>query len=195
MSREIRSVLCADGESDKALLPILVWAIRQALPEASVARPKFLVTKGIDATISTARQYEPDIVFVHRDAERETYQARCKEIPQSKDVVPVVPVRMTEAWLLIDKGALRRAANNPKGSVTLDFPPLSQLEKLPDPKDRLFTLLKEASGLHGRRRHRFNEHDARQRLAESIDDFAPLLKLSAFQAFFEKLRAAFSAST
>ena len=49
--------------------------------------------------------------------------------------VLVIPVRMTEAWLLIDELALRRAAGNPNGRNPLDLPALKDLEALPEPAD------------------------------------------------------------
>ncbi len=36
--------------------------------------------------------------------------------------VPIVPVTMTEAWLLFDERAIRRAADNPAGENSLQLP-------------------------------------------------------------------------
>jgi len=66
--------------------------------------------------------------------------------------VPVVPVRMQEAWLPIDKQALRRAAGNPHSGVSLAMPTIDTLEQIPDPKQVLHDLLLDASRLTGRRR-------------------------------------------
>ena len=49
-------------------------------------------------------------------------------------VVCVVPVRMQEAWLLIDEAALRRAAGDPNGTQPLAMPDVQRLEELADPK-------------------------------------------------------------
>jgi hypothetical protein len=38
--------------------------------------------------------------------------------------IPVVPVRMTEAWLLADEFAIRSAPGNPNGTQSLDLPDL-----------------------------------------------------------------------
>jgi len=56
------------------------------------------------------------------------------------EVVPAVPVRMTEAWLLFDEAAIRRAAGCPNGSMPLELPSLKTSEDIPDPK----TILHEA---------------------------------------------------
>ncbi len=108
--------------------------------------------------------------------------------------VPVVPVRMTEAWLLIDAPAIRRAADNPNGIVPLSMPQIGRLESLPDPKDTCNNLLIQASEKSGRRRERFARPSElgrrRMRVAELIDDFSPLKQLPAFRSFCERVKAA-----
>ena len=66
--------------------------------------------------------------------------------------------------------------------LPLSPPPLAQLEQLPDPKNVLYELLREASGGQVRRRRKFPAARHARRVAECIDDFAPLRTLSAFQA-------------
>ncbi len=95
-------VLIADGSSDRSLVPIVSWAIRQVQAKASLAPPKFIVRGGqsIDETLRDAiSSYRPDLVFVHRDAEGIPRNSRRREIPSQHAVVPVIPVRMTEASL------------------------------------------------------------------------------------------------
>jgi hypothetical protein len=98
-------------------------------------------------------------------------------------VVCVVPVQMTEAWLLFDESAIRLAAGNPNGKNPLNLPDLSIIEQIPDPKEILFRILREASGLKGRRLKKFNMAQSRIRITELVCDFAPLRKLNAFQRF------------
>src|SRR5262249_34801620 len=86
--------------------------------------------------------YPCDLLFVHRDAEKELPERRRNEIRQAIELVSketsflpivcVVPVRMQEAWLLFDEPALRRAAGNPNGRMILQLPHLGELEGLPD---------------------------------------------------------------
>ena len=97
---------------------------------------------------------------------------------------------MTEAWLLIDASAIRRAADNPNGKVSLDLPLTAKLEQVPDPKKVLDRALVVASEKSGRRLKRF-ERDLsfrRQRVAALIDDFSPLRELDAFRAFEKATR-------
>jgi hypothetical protein len=191
MTGAVRAAIIADGSSDAALRPVITWSFRQAAPNASFEEPIFAIRRNdqtLDAEIARVRnEYKPNIVFVHRDAEREDFCTRRSEIPREPDLVAIVPVRMTEAWLLIDEQAIRRAADNPNGRVALDMPPVGRLEDLPDPKEVLQRLLVESSELPARRKKRFDRQKALHRVAELIEDFSPLRRLSAFNEFWNEL--------
>lgn len=197
MSRSIQLTVVGDGTSDRCLLPIIEWILDQrysdipyALQYASNLPP---ARGGLRRRIMAAVQYYPcDILVIHRDAEREPLDARISEVLEeaagtTEKCVPAVPVRMTESWLLVDEGAIRRAANNPNGAVPLGLPPSGRWESLPDPKDSLFQFLRIATELNGRRLDRFNACEARARLAGLIKDFLPLRSLLAFRTFEAKL--------
>jgi len=101
--------------------------------------------------------YPCDVLFVHRDAEAQPSDLRREEIANalrgtSVRHIPVVPVRMTEAWLLADEKAIRSAASNPNGRENLNLPDIRRLEDLPNPKRVLHDALTIASGLSARRR-------------------------------------------
>ncbi len=191
----LRLALLADGPGDRALLPILSWTLRESAPGASFFEPDFEVRHGdLAAEIErVSRTLRPDVLFVHRDAEREPLEARRAEIPSACDgLVRVVPVRMTEAWLLIDSKAIRKAAGNPNGRTPIELPRLARLEELPDPKALLRRLLLEASELSQRRRQRFQRDIQRcvHLVAEYTRDFGSLRQLAAFRVFEEELRRA-----
>jgi len=195
---EIRYTLISDGSSDRALLPILTWVLREM---GDVRRVQSVWAdlgrlpqppQGLSEHIFSAIDLFPcDLLFLYRDAEREDPESRYKEIRIALQeaikwgfqvpVVCVVPVRMTEAWLLLDEPAIRRAAGNPNGTNPLDVPDLAIIEQVPDPKSLLFQILREASGLTGRRLKKFDTAECRIRITELISDFSPLRQLSAFQ--------------
>ena len=102
---------------------------------------------------------------------------------ETKQLISIVPVRMTEAWLLFDEQAIRKAASNPSGRDPLKLPSLLAVDSIPDPKQQLKELLRQASGLSGRRLQKFNESKAIQLIADCIPDFSPLRKLAAFVNF------------
>ena len=192
--RALRYVLLGDGGRDAALLPVIHWTLRDAMPEIAVEEPIFRKRRGaIDTAMSEAiDRYGPDILFVHRDSERVPLAARRAEIPDAGGrIVRVVPVRMTEAWLLTDEAAIRRAAGNPNGRQPLDLPRLERLEDVPDPKRLLAAALLAASGFSGgRRRKQFQRDEAAGagRVASFVASFAELRRLSAFRAFEDELR-------
>ncbi len=198
---ELRYTLVSDGSSDRALLPILSWLLMKhqvicpiQAEWADLGRlrnpPKTLASR-IEWSLDL---YPCDILFVHRDAEiraeRRSYQQRKDEIIGAlaninlAQIPPicVVPVRMMEAWLLINEAALRRAAGNPNGETPLNIPNAANLEEIPDPKEALHTLLRVASELRGRRLKRFQVRRSAGLVAEYIDDFAQLRRLPAFRA-------------
>lgn len=161
------------------------WADLGRLPDP----PKGLVMR----METSLRLYPCDLLFVHRDAEGQPVEKRQSEISeawasvgtpeeqQPPKVIPVVPVKMMEAWLLVDEKAIRTAAGNPNGSETLDLPPLSHLEDMPDPKTVLFDCLRKASGLSGVRRKKFRPHAAVHRVAQLQTGIGPLRDLEAFR--------------
>jgi hypothetical protein len=193
--RELRFSLVGDGPSDRRLMPIVSWLLQQhssriiasTWADLSVlpVRPRSLEERIRQA----ADLYPADLLIVHRDAEGETHQKRVNEIRRAcpaslqSHVVPVVPVRMQEAWLLISETAIRSAAGNPRGRVRLSLPSRSSLEALPDPKETLYQALRSASELSGRHLNRFNVAAAAYRVSELIQDYSELRALKAFEAF------------
>jgi hypothetical protein len=184
--------LLADGSSDAILIQPLSWLLRRHLDipiNGTWADLRRLPSppKGLRERIATALDLYPcDILFVHRDAEGEPHERRIDEIRAAiagieTQSVPVIPIRMQEAWLLIDEPALRRAAGNPNGRVTLEMPAIDRLEDIPDPKQTLHELILKASGLSGRRRQKLNPSRQAMRLGELIEDYTPLQRLFAFQ--------------
>jgi hypothetical protein len=187
----------SDGPTDQALLSLLQWLVHE---HASVAfertwadlRPLPRCPSGLAARVAVAIDLHPcDLLVVHRDAEREPLEHRVREIREATQtctmpVVCAVPVRMTEAWLLFDERAIRRAAGCPNGSMSLSLPAPRKAESVPDPKEVLRAAVRTASSLTGRRLRGVTP-DIR-RLAELIDDFTPLRSLPSFQAFEQSLR-------
>jgi hypothetical protein len=200
---DLRFTLTTDGSSDRVLLRHLEWILRRELGPHVAIQPQWAdlrsLRKGPDNLAEKVRLslelYPCDLLFVHRDAEASDPLPRYSEIERavtvagiSKPFVPIVPVRMTEAWLLFDERAIRRAAGNPNGCMPLDL--LSKdPESIIDPKTVLHDTLKKASGLKGRRLRNFRSNEAVHRVAEYIDDFTPLQDLNAFQTLRKQIVA------
>jgi hypothetical protein len=195
---ELRYTLLSDGSSDDALIPLLTWLLREHHVERAIQstwadlwrlrKPPKILPDRIKYSLDL---YPCDLLFVHRDAESYPRKARINEIrkaiakSQLTSVPPaicVVPVRMQEAWFLFDEIALRKAAGNPAGKQPLSLPPIAALEQIPDPKSKLYEILREASGLYGRRRKQLPVVTLTRRIAEFTDDFSLLRALPAFKA-------------
>jgi hypothetical protein len=193
--------LLADGSSDRALLPVITWLLREKLPSRAITldwadlRRLPRVSSSLTARIQAAVEYYPcDLLFVHRDAEKESREKRVEEVQEaaqslslSSPYVCVVPVRMQEAWMLIEEKAIRCASGNPNGAIAIVLPRIQHLENLSDPKDTLHDLLRTASELKGRRLKQFTASANAHRVAELIENWQPLRRLSAFIQFEQDL--------
>jgi hypothetical protein len=203
MISELICTLRTDGSSDTVLIPILKWL----LVEKGVSCPidiqyaerwQLPKTKTLAQEIEVILDLYPcDLLFIHRDAEKEPMQNRIDEINRavskvsdkfvSPPIICVIPVKMQEAWLLFNELAIRNAASNPNGKQHLDLPKISQLEALPDPKETLHALLREASNLRSGRRKKFNADASAHLIPNYIDDFSPLMTLPAFSALAQRV--------
>jgi hypothetical protein len=199
----LRYTLLADGSSDKVLIPILNWLL------VDLGVPVAVQGEWADLSGCSARSlqdrvaraldlYDCDLLFIHRDAEAQSREQRLTEIDSAIghmalgldcDCIPIIPIRMTETWLLISEDAIRFAAENQNGTVPLDLPSLSRLERLVDPKECLYGLLRMASQKTGRRLREFKPQRYVHRISHAIDDFSPLRSLSSFQDLESDIRA------
>jgi hypothetical protein len=194
--------LLADGSSDSVLMPLL----RKLLDEHCPYPFDLQFAEGLSAAVSPLAQqmeravnaYPCDLLFVHRDAEKEDPQVRQGQIEEAlmhsgvqQKLVPVVPVRMTEAWLLVDEAAIRSAARNPRGTAALALPKPSKIESMPEPKEALFNALRTASELTGRRLSQFHPQAQRHRVTEHLESIAPLRDLPSFARLEAQLRDVF----
>lgn len=200
--KTIRYTLLSDGSSDRMLMPLLDWLLSQHCPESVIESvwadlgrlpkpPKTLPDK-IRVTLDI---YPCNLLFIHRDAEKEPYAKRYTEIVtaleevETPPTVCVIPVRMQEAWFLFDEAAIRRAAGKPNGRNLLTLPNPHSVNNLPDPKQRLFEMIRYSSGLSGARLKKLNPHRCAFLVAQFIEDFSPLRTIEAFQALEQQLSA------
>ena len=184
-------------------MPILDWLLCQHCQEHAVESdwadldrlpqpPKTLPEK-IRVTLDL---YPCDLLIIHRDAEKESYETRHAEIIralgglETPPAICVIPVRMQEAWLLFDETAIRRAAGKPNGSNPLNLPNIKTIENLPNPKQLLFDLIRNSSELSGARLKKLKPHKRAFLVSQSIDDFSPLRSISAFQTLENELKTA-----
>ncbi len=205
--RELSYTALTDGTSDQALLPLLTWLLRQHRVNcpiqsqwADLCRVTPKPRRLVERIKSSLDLYPCDLLFIHRDAERESHEQRKTEIldavnevcaeMQMPPRVCVIPVRMQESWLLFDTQAIRRAAQNPNGREQIDLPPKHSIETLHNPKEVLHDLIKRASGKTGRRLEQLSVRACARRITEYIEDYSPLRGLSAFDALEQEIKEA-----
>jgi len=198
---EIYYTIVSDGTSDRSLIPVLDWLIKHAgfagTVEGTIVDYRLFKSKNtgnhLADRILYALEYFPcDLLLIHRDAEGRSRAERLQEITNALQVVfpitqeipsvCVVPVRMTEAWLLFSEDAIRYAAGNLSGRIPLALPAPDTLEQLPDPNVVLHNLIKLASGLGARRKQSFMPYRFQHRVTEYMNDFSQLRTLPSFSA-------------
>ncbi|HNY31431.1 MAG TPA: hypothetical protein PKO15_11145 [Fibrobacteria bacterium] len=198
----------ADGSSDLAMLkPLLEWLVRHELKREIVVNcPEFGRMPRPPRTLADKirkgmERCEVDILFVHRDAERQDPSRRDEEIEVAIGSVAccpvhvaVVPVRMSEAWLLLDERAIRATAWNPRGTAPLGIPDPSRIESV-DAKAVLQNALVTANGSKGRSLEQFERHiqeritQVAAQIADHAEGWLPSYRLPSFLRLAERIRA------
>ena len=197
----IRFLLVCEGSSDAPLASHTQALLRQhgvAQSEQLVSHSGRLLRDKVRSGLE--RFGDVDLLFVHRDADRAGADARYREIDRAIQQsgyggpwVGIVPVRMTEAWLLSsDEAAIRNAARNPSGRTPLNLPGPAAVARLADPKAELDRVLLAASG-DGRRRRlrsRRNLPESRRALLANLPVGGPLEQLPSWTRFRDDTIAA-----
>lgn len=203
----MKYTLIGDGSSDKALIPVINWLLNDLFPELPVSGTfaefrhlKYPPSKkDVKAQVKYASYYYPfDILIYHRDAEdrsEDIIAIRKEEVLGELDdeillekMVCVVPVVMTETWLLIDRTAIKKAAGNRNFAGELALPAIQTLELKSNPKMMLHELLRTARDTKKRDLAKFNVYQAVHLVAEYTTDFSALRQLRSFKEFEKDLK-------
>jgi hypothetical protein len=204
--RSARGLFIAEGPADAPLADIVEslfldrgFSLTLSRPDLSMLAQK--VGRDVASKLTAGRSLQRehvDVVVVHRDADNRGHDARVAEIQSAARttalcplVIPVVPVRMTEAWLLLDEDAIRTVAGHPRGRSPLVLPKHHEAEGLADPKAILADLLDKAAGVTGRRRQQLRRRysENRRQLLERLDLDGPVTKLPSWRALVTSIDA------
>ncbi|OKI24763.1 DUF4276 family protein [Streptomyces sp. CB03911] len=202
----LRVLFLGEGSSDEGLVPHIERIAAELDVPVAVSSPALdwisppvghSVADKLRAVRGLSDTY--DLAVLQRDADRGPDQDRRDEIAAAVRTewpglahMPVVPVRMLEAWLLLDEQAIRQVAGNPNGRMDLQLPRPSTVERIPDPKQQLKETLALASGAKGRRlaelQKRFPRN--RHRLFELLDQEGPVSQVPSWHRFVTDLTTA-----
>jgi len=149
----VELALIAEGTSDKVLIPPIRWLCTNIQPNLAYeiepiifdnVSPKPDLSAKVEIVL---RQDRHQIILVHRDQDKMTRIDRTREIETAvksaqhrlpsataSTFIPIIPVRMTEAWFLIDEAAIKKAAGFPNNRTLLNLPNARQLESVADAK-------------------------------------------------------------
>jgi hypothetical protein len=202
--------LYAEGTTDYRFLAIVIQsAVEKILfehqcPDIAVVEPTLIMdVEGhteSDKIFSAAQNAQgAHLLFVHLDADTRTverakaerfYPGQNRVVSSNdsvcKDLVPVVPVKNIEAWLVSDYEAFCKVVGTKASERELGLPSHPRLvESLPDPKRTFREALRIA---HSMRRKRSNYHPGEyyELLARTIK-MESLLKVPAFKIFYDEL--------
>lgn len=157
----------------------------------------------IDAT-QKALENGSQLLIIHTDSDKDTYEERYqhKFIPAyeamrnndtddikafEKDLIPIIPIRMIEAWMLADIDLLKTEINTPLTNAELKL--TGNQESIADPKAKISEAIRIAKE---------KETHKQKVTIESIDslyetigskiDLKKLKQLSAYNYFIEELK-------
>jgi Domain of unknown function (DUF4276) len=192
-----RALLLADGPSDVPLGAHVAALARAHGMALDVVTPEFdrmdnPPGRTVSSRLERVLRFDADfqVLLVHRDAEGMDTARRETEIADGMaqcdvawPVVAVIPIRMTEAWLLLDEDAIRSVAGRPSGTEPLGLPSVAKVESVPDPKAKLQAALRTASGFSGRRLQKFSRDfpEHRRQLLGLLNRAGAVRQLGAWQ--------------
>ncbi|GAB3809862.1 hypothetical protein [Micromonospora zhanjiangensis] len=203
-ARTYSGLFVSEGTSDLPLADLIEALFLDRGVNLFLSRPDFVllprVARDVRSKIHAGlRLTGPvDVVVVHRDADNAGAEERRREITEAASAVagdssclPVIPVRMTEAWLLLDEGLIRQVAGNPRGRGDLQLPRPHEVESRADPKHVLQQCLLRAADVTGRKREslrkRFPQH--RRQLLERLDRFGSVTTLTSWKQLTTEIDA------
>lgn len=207
--KQLVMALYAEGSTDERFLPkIIQRTAEHLLAEYGVDILDIEVINGKTHRLSTLlEQFEAaakkakgrHILIVHQDADapdrestlRERIQPGLDAVRQDpkkyqQNIIPLIPVRMVEAWMLADPVALCQAIPGCPAPDELNLPGKpEQVEHISDPKAEL----KRITNIYQARRRRSRSHSylakIQGRLADEIA-IERLKRVPAYQAFEQK---------
>lgn len=210
--------LYVEGPADERFLPIIVQRAAQELLlhegrsitdvlQPYVVKPSRPQQNQAETILAIARQCTGyHALIIHADADHDSPEPALRErITPGCDLIvrahaagekvcdvaiPLVPVRMTEAWMLADGDALRNVLGTSQTNDQLEIPNRAhEIERDATPKQTLALVIKHALAARPQRRRRIKRADLDEPLARQIA-LERLAGLPSYRQFVADLRQA-----
>jgi len=206
--------LYAEGRTDERFLPLIIQRtaidilIRRGKKIVYVADPAVLVLENPEPSsraeriLRAAQQASGyHALIVHADADHPTaYQAMKERIQPGfervlterdknevcRQLVPIIPIRMTEAWMLADIEALQEVIGTDLDAERLGISKKRNIESDTDPKQTIKEAVRNAEANSSPRRRRIKLASLYEPLAGRIR-LERLQSLSAYRQFADDL--------
>jgi hypothetical protein len=204
--RQLVLALYAEGRTDERFLPVIIQRVasrilnQRALTLVEVIEPNVLkpdpeVSGNAERVLSVAQKAAGyDALIIHRDADARTadnarviyFEPGLQMVQNSqenacRELLPIIPIRMTEAWMMADVEAFLAVVGTSLNAAELGFPSQPrQVETILDPKHELNLILGQVF-TRRRRRKRANLGQYYEPLARYIE----LEKLDGVPAFHQ----------
>lgn len=209
--KQLVLALYAEGRTDERFLPIIIQRVadrllrRYAIASVDVLEPLSLKVSPeagdrAERILSAAKMaYGYNALIIHADADAATTEdalqnryepgnrlAQTREGDVCNDLAPLVPIRMTEAWMMADFDAFQDIVGADLSAGDLRFPDKPhQVERIQDPKSKLSMALNEIFSKR-RRRKMASLGQYYEPLARRIS-LDKLEKIPAFRQFKDEL--------
>jgi hypothetical protein len=210
MSNILQIAYTTEGNTDERFLGNIIEKTFESLLfnsniEIEIYPPVHVTGKGnsfneIIKSVATMFNYF-HVICVHCDADRPSsdvvltrkinpaFQLVEETENACNNLVAVIPVQMTEAWMLVDVDLFLGEINTNKSCDELNLPcKTSQIENIANPKARIEEALREAQTNLPKRRSKIKIADLYTPISQKLN-MAQLEQLSSFRAFKENVRS------
>lgn len=213
MVSQLTIAMYLEGPTDERYLPVVVERTASRVLSEQANQPVDIIpptvlhpdtktsqSDRVSSMISVAKQaIGYHLLIVHADADaptrddalRERYEPGRQQVVDldwsiGEAMVPIIPIRMTEAWMMADLSAFQYVVGTNLGRESLGFPDRADLvEGILNPKQKLLKALRSAAASH-RRRRKASLPGLYEPMARIVN-LSVLEQIPAFKAFEEDL--------
>ena len=209
MSNILQIGFTVEGTTDERFLSNIIRKTYENLvfecsSDIEVHSPEFLETDSTDFIAGIeALAVEYDffhVICVHCDADSKdatrvlsnkinpAFDAVRRNINACKNLVAVVPVRMTEAWMMCDLDLLKQKIGTSMSNADLNLPEkVHQIERIANPKHTINETIRLSQTEISRRRRKLTISDLYSPISQELS-IESLMNLPSYQKFAEDAR-------